>query len=549
MSVGDLGPMLREGSIPDHDWLEVDEDVYRHGAPVPQQNLDFREDLARLWGTDPEILLTTDGVDQGRFKDAAAGTLVTSGRSAEETPASAVVAAARRLMSAGIQGRAVVAQLSARFSKEAVASARPELSELASREAYLLGGVYLSAADFPRCASGELRSVRASLEGITCLVRKAACAGCVHGSTGGCARCGGLPLVASVPWSEALAKHHGSRLAASRQAAIVPPERDTEEGWRLAFQRAYASRPSAPAPVSSERPRHIAELPPLRMKDPRDVLIEDSCVRSEEVLSSVKVARELLDDIERTAAARGVAPTSVSGWKGVSKVLLGLSREVAGSGEVATPDWSASFQGQREASATVEASLDDIQAQPVVRVAPRPEILSHSRPSLRQAVREALVTGLLGKALEQSLRQRVGHLLGNPGAREEVQAAMKEAGSLGHAYIDPTIYPDYGVCRVGGKAHRGSTVPYVVEGPRCASCVKHREGSCSAYGKRVVAAVPPARLEAIRAAALSSSVPRRERVASVVDEFQLGRERPLRIDAERAPQSGPDVVLGKEWKI
>ena len=45
----DLGEFLKEGSVADLSWLDVDEEKYRQEAAVPKQNLDVKPDLEALW--------------------------------------------------------------------------------------------------------------------------------------------------------------------------------------------------------------------------------------------------------------------------------------------------------------------------------------------------------------------------------------------------------------------------------------------------------------------------------------------------------------------
>jgi len=551
--LGDLGPMMREGSVPDHGWLEVDEDVYHQQSRLPIQNLDFRQDLERLWGDRPSFLMSTDGVDQGRYMDAV--TLeTTGGRAAAGVPPEGVERLARLLMSSGVQGREVVARLAQRLPRETIVAAAPLLKKLATREGHLLGVVYLAAADFPRCTQGEIQKARPRLAGVSCMIRKEACASCVFGSEGKCSNAGGLALVASVPWSKRLADHYQAHLASSRRAAVVPPEKETPEGWRIAIQRAISARPVAEAPKDA-RPRHQAvKLMPVPT-DPRDSdsvsRIKDTPVRCEEVLSSKQMAA-LVQDVEKVAAKRGVALQTLPGWKKASKAVADLRREAEGvglGGDVA--DWAGPLgRGERLASKP-DISPDVLpKASKAERVAVAPERVPRPRSGVTQLVREILSTGVLGRDLKAHFQRRVSHLLSTPEAKKEAREAMAEMGALGHAYVDPTLYSDYGVCKVGSQAHRTSAVPYVLEGVRCASCVRRTGDSCSLYRKTVVAQVPEDRLETIRAAALSSvQEAKATRVASVLSEFQVGGEMVVEVDEPRTPEAGPDVRLNGEWQI
>jgi len=185
MSAFDLDNFLKDSSVSNLDWLDVDETSYREMDTLPKQNLDIQPDLEALWareGESPSAYLTPNsslpnpGIDDPRTM----GDMSQAhGRLREE--ADTIRRIARFTLMQSSDSRRIRDELTKRFAMDDLHNHREVLAEV-MQERGLLGDLYVSAADFPACAQGgkQVEFVRRYADKALYILGKEACEGCSH---------------------------------------------------------------------------------------------------------------------------------------------------------------------------------------------------------------------------------------------------------------------------------------------------------------------------------------------------------------------------------
>lgn len=107
-----------------------------------------------------------------------------------------------------------------------------------------------------------------------------------------------------------------------------------------------------------------------------------------------------------------------------------------------------------------------------------------------QATMEAMNDGLYGSALKAKLAESF-EARDLKAATPKLATLLAEQGAMGHQYIDPRFYPDYGMGCFTAKKYKHSGVRYAKVGGKCASCVHQTlPGTCSLLNKELVSEVP-----------------------------------------------------------
>jgi hypothetical protein len=202
--LGDLSDFLKEGSVADLDWLDVDDKQYRELDKLPKQNLDIAPDLQAVWD----------------HKDKPAGAYLVPNK--DKVPAMADLSQAHaKQASAATEQLVRVARYSlmqsnnvgqlkqaitSRFDSDTISNSRTALASVLG-ERGLLGRFYIAASDFSDCAQGSkkvMAFVRRYAADARFVVAKSQCQGCVHNSG---AACGVFrkKIVLEVPYSPELA--------------------------------------------------------------------------------------------------------------------------------------------------------------------------------------------------------------------------------------------------------------------------------------------------------------------------------------------------------
>lgn len=207
--LGDISGFLREGSVADLDWLDVNEEDYRKLDQLPQQNLDIAPDLQAVWSHEdrpaerlvPNKEAPKTMLDVGQGKTASAETLESVARVARF----ALMQDARKFQSA----------LLSRFDKDTLQAARPVLAAVLA-ERGLIGKLYVEGRDFHACArfsKSAVEFVRRFASEAQFLVAVPDCPGCAE-KIGSVCSTFQKKIVLEVPYSDELADSIESKKAA-----------------------------------------------------------------------------------------------------------------------------------------------------------------------------------------------------------------------------------------------------------------------------------------------------------------------------------------------
>lgn len=227
--LGDISGLLKEGSIVNLDWLDVDDKAYRDLDTLPKQNLDIAPDLMALWsheGLAPSVYLEPNTAGKPRA--------LADLSEAHQKNASEVIEQIRKVARLALMQSTDAARfrhaLTSRFDLGSLRTAK-EVIATVFQERGLLGKLYVEASDFADCSKGS-KSVsdftRKYAHEATFVVAKDSCAGCIHNSGDTCAVFH-KQIVLNVPYSPELAERveesqraKGKLLQAS---SLIPRER------------------------------------------------------------------------------------------------------------------------------------------------------------------------------------------------------------------------------------------------------------------------------------------------------------------------------------
>jgi hypothetical protein len=248
----------RTASVPNLDWLEVDEKEYRASEVLPKQNLDIVPELDALWSHEdrPAKIVPNDARPRMMLQVAEA--------SSGPARYAMVVRTARLALLQSDDPGALKQALTSRFDADSIKGARDGLVA-AYEERGLLGRYYVAASDFPSCLTNNGRDaefVRRFAARAPYLLAKEACGGCVHAADG---RCGVFQkkIVLDVPYGEGDADRVERVMAASGRRVTASAEASPRERIRKALAAPTSIDPVASTPKPIE---HTARA--LRKVDP-----------------------------------------------------------------------------------------------------------------------------------------------------------------------------------------------------------------------------------------------------------------------------------------
>jgi len=246
--LGDLSGFLREGSVANLDWLDVDEKSYRELEHLPKQNLDVSPHLEAAWAHEdlpPSAYVHNIGAVK-TMRDVAELGLHTK-QAAEQ-----MLRTARVHIMQNPDPKNLLQVLISKFGKVAVSEVREELGALL-QERGLLGRYYIAATDFPSCAQAnkaEIAFVRRFASEARFVVACDSCSGCVHNGSDTCAVFQ-KKIVVDVPYTPELAAQVEQRQASqgkSVQASTATP-RERVRLAILADDFVVGRAPESPKPV------------------------------------------------------------------------------------------------------------------------------------------------------------------------------------------------------------------------------------------------------------------------------------------------------------
>lgn len=267
----DISDFLKESSLVDLSWLDVDEEAYRALDRLPKQNWDCVPDLEALWRHEnkpAEAYIPNTGAPK-TLSDLSQAHAIT------KTSSKDILKVARSLVMQTTNPGKIASVLRQKFDRESLVEARKVLSNVLS-EIGLLGKVYINSSDFDDCHRGlgiELAQKYASEAKF--VVAKLRCSGCIHASNGHCAIFH-KKIVVDVPYTEALAEKV-EEVQKSRGYAITASEADPRERVR----KAYLAKPMVVKGLETEKPIVDTSLnvrpvkPIVAATEPRPDVTED----------------------------------------------------------------------------------------------------------------------------------------------------------------------------------------------------------------------------------------------------------------------------------
>lgn len=216
--LGDLSGFLKEGSVANLDWLDVDDKKYREDSVLPKQNLDTRPDLEALWDREDKAsptYLLPNIVPVPPFKGS--GDPHTMGDMSQahghlRARAEDIRKIARLALMQSSDPNRLRDALTKRFDSESLRANRQVLAEVL-QERGLLGRFYVAAEDFPTCntgSKGPADFVRRFAKDARFVLAKTACESCACASRGptGSMTCGVFhkEIQLQVPYTEEIAQ-------------------------------------------------------------------------------------------------------------------------------------------------------------------------------------------------------------------------------------------------------------------------------------------------------------------------------------------------------
>ena len=200
--LGDLTGFLRETSVSNLDWLDVDEEGYRELDALPKQNLDIAPDLEAMWRHKNEL--------SSNFVPNTGAPRTMRDLGLVHTASEEVVRTARLAIMQTTDPLRIKSILASRYDGTALVNAKTALASVFA-ERGLLGRFYIDASDFPNCDRSKSASefVRKYAAEAKYVLTKEACGGCTHRKVlhNGASHCGVFhkELRPEIPYTEGLA--------------------------------------------------------------------------------------------------------------------------------------------------------------------------------------------------------------------------------------------------------------------------------------------------------------------------------------------------------
>jgi len=468
--LGDLTEFMKDSSVADLDWLDVDEKDYRELDQLPKQNLDIVPELEAAWShTDepPSRFVPNTGAPKTMLDVAQAGPI----------PLGSIVRLARlTLMQTTNKGR-IYRALRARFDPATIREAASTLREVLA-ERGLLGGHYIDAEDFPKCNTGSKQAsdfVRRFAHEAKFVKAKSACESCVHRT--------------------AWAAGQGHCAVFHKQIELEVPY--TEE-LAEAVEQSQAGKGKVAASVKIPAPskRTVADLKKwmgdngsathyLAGRWVRDMDASDTDVRR-----AVSELMQFADEAAKEGEKRDAKVLMALAKTLKSKTLKSARERIQAALLSDTPDSSLGYTGrhqeapkpevidtqaklaeaQEEAKAAEETAKQAaavLRARPIVALLRREMLKGRSEPELIHGLRLAF-----------DLRELQA-------LRPQWEPLFHEAGLYGAVYSTQDSFDD---CRIGADFlnKHSSKVRAIVAGDKCGSCIFSKVGRCMMYGRKLV---------------------------------------------------------------
>lgn len=509
--VGDLSDFLKEGSIVDLSWLDVDDAEYRALDTLPKQNLDIAPDLQMLWGTEDRPSAGHLMPNTGAPKTMGDLSQI-HGKLAADQEASVAKVARYALMQSTDSDRFRQA-LTSRFDRTTLRAAK-HVIKAALDERGLLGRYYIDSADFSGCHNSPknvVSFVRKFANDAKFVKAKSECNSCVHAKvnpTGG-TNCAVFhkQIVVEVPYTESLAQKVEQVQRAKGYVVEASADAEPKKRVKLAMLAPTATTQVVDASKPVVNPAHYLR-PVSGMQEvvtkARDLSFERTAAQST-IETAFKAGRLTVEEAQIAFKMASAA--------GTPEALNELIEKIA----------SLDFVGANVYQGTVQTAHPMATHHDVTAALTKREVVKTASRYMNE--------GLYGSELLDALKKRFDKR-DLVAAKDELRAVIAEQGLQGVYYVDPTVYSDYGKgCNEAERLHRARLVPFVRQASACTSCVHNREGRCSKINKPLVVEPPYhnklAQQREILSSGPATSIPYDQLVnngASMMAEFEMQRE-------------------------
>jgi hypothetical protein len=545
----DLGDFLKDASVANLDWLNVDEGEYRKQDHLPKQNLDIRPDLEALWAREGEsathflvpnvVPVPTMGITNPKTMGDMSQMHGRLRGQAEE-----IAKVARLALMQSNDLTRFKESLVKRYPLDTLREHKDVLASVLD-ERGLVGRYYIVAEDFAGVDKAKAEAfVKKYAATALYTLSKEACGGCPHCVTaqandpGHCSQFH-KELVTEVPYTARLASLVEKSQAARGRLIQASTELEPKERIRRAYLADAPNAVSGQAYVGQgsnyRQPQVVAP------EVAQEKLIQaSSLLRKKQADDKVALeARSVLNFLHREMSSGLSHGELVAGMKlAFNKSLLvrtnqywrpllkqaGLGLAPKQSGQPLTfatveavltehriagrlPQWdgrTASSWGDTPIAALRSIYNEVRNAPPVQTAAPRMGMMSgfhgntvgHKTSGLtrRDIIKKAskfMNEGLYGKDLMEALTASFESrdLIAS---KRELKTVLAEQGLQGIYYIDPTVYDDYGTgCNEASRLHGTRLVEHVKIGSKCGTCVHQvKNGHCSKLNKKLVIEPP-----------------------------------------------------------
>jgi hypothetical protein len=269
MAEFDLSNFLKDSSVADLDWLDIDEEAYRESEDLPKQNLDVQPDLEALWARNDE--------DPTSYLVPNTGPNTMGDLSQVHGPLRPQAETIRRISRLALMQSSDPSRLRSELIKrigsvEILREHRQVLAEVLT-ERGLLGPLYVMAEDFPTCARGGRAAefVKRYARDARYVIAKDACQGCRHVSStaGSTNHCGIFhkQLELEVPYSNSLADAIERAEQGKGRAVQAVEGVDPRERIRGAFLAPRRTRPSETYEGQGISRTRVATVDPALVKE------------------------------------------------------------------------------------------------------------------------------------------------------------------------------------------------------------------------------------------------------------------------------------------
>jgi len=481
--LGDISGLLKEGSVSNLDWLEVDPADYRREDTLPKQNLDVVPDLEAAWAHEDEAA--------AKYVPNRAGAPRTMGDMSGEhgllraSPSDIRKTARLALMQSDDPQRLRQALLS-RYDLDSVQAARPVIAEVLA-ERGLLGKVYIDASDFDACHTGSAKSgqfVQRYAKEAKYVLAKPRCSGCIHAHQGAVSgeTCSVFhkEIQVEVPYTNALAEEVEA-MQEAKGKEIQATAREPRERIRLAMLAPARQEVKGLLPRAKENVQRLLkpveavqdyqkpiDLTPL--KEQLRAAIQSALLAGRFKLAQAQSAYRLVamasspqevDDLSEKI--QGAPMPELAVYRGAGEQHL---QHTATPAVVEEQLLAASSLTRKRDEETLKL-LAAKKAEPVLALLKREMLKGRSEAELVQALKY----GFTGPDLEAT--------------RAQWEPLFKEAGLFGVLYSTQTAFSE---CREGADflAKHNPGVKMMVAGQKCSGCIYNKISRCLMYGKPLV---------------------------------------------------------------